>query len=135
METFNFSDILIRWDEKYNIKSVKLMLSVSVWMSVMNVFVFVYILPISQVQNLTLRSQKLGVLSSSQNGPPKSSSQTQSLSLCANKPVSSTKGSQPDPSESNRKGDSPTPECRSTPVTRTSSIHQLITPGRVKMKL
>uniref|UniRef100_A0A8B9ST98 Polyhomeotic homolog 3 n=1 Tax=Anas platyrhynchos TaxID=8839 RepID=A0A8B9ST98_ANAPL len=72
----------------------------------------------TQVQNLTLRSQKLGVLSSSQNGPPKSSSQTQSLSLCANKPVSSTKGSQPDPSESNRKGDSPTPD-----------IHQLITPA------
>ncbi|OXB82502.1 UNVERIFIED_CONTAM: hypothetical protein H355_000760 [Colinus virginianus] len=84
----------------------------------------------TQVQNLTLRSQKLGVLSSSQNGPPKSSSQTQSLSLCANKPVSSTKGSQPESSESNRKGDSPTPECRSTPVTRTSSIHQLITPAQ-----
>uniref|UniRef100_A0A8C9EQ63 Polyhomeotic homolog 3 n=1 Tax=Pavo cristatus TaxID=9049 RepID=A0A8C9EQ63_PAVCR len=83
----------------------------------------------TQVQNLTLRSQKLGVLSGSQNGPPKSSSQTQSLSLCANKPVTSTKGSQPESSESNRKGDSPAPECRSTPVTRTSSIHQLITPA------
>ncbi|XP_010571174.1 polyhomeotic-like protein 3 isoform X2 [Haliaeetus albicilla] len=83
----------------------------------------------TQVQNLTLRSQKLGVLSSSQNGPPKSSSQTQSLSLCPNKPVTSSKGSQPDPSESNRKGESPTPECRSTPVTRTSSIHHLITPA------
>ncbi|PKU30057.1 polyhomeotichypothetical protein [Limosa lapponica baueri] len=80
------------------------------------------------VQNLTLRSQKLGVLSSSQNGPPKSSSQSQSLSLCPNKPVTSSKGSQPDPSESNRKGESPTPECRSTPVTRTSSIHHLIAP-------
>ncbi|XP_068810577.1 polyhomeotic-like protein 3 isoform X2 [Struthio camelus] len=83
----------------------------------------------TQVQNLTLRSQKLGVLSGSQNGPPKSSSQTQSLSLCPNKPVTSTKGSQPDSSESNRKGESPTPECRSTPVTRTPSIHQLITPA------
>ncbi|KAM4659377.1 polyhomeotic-like protein 3 isoform 3-T5 [Amazona ochrocephala] len=83
----------------------------------------------TQVQNLTLRSQKLGVLSSSQNGPPKSSSQTQSLSLCPNKPVTSSKGSQPDPSESNRKGESPTPECRSTPVTRASSIHHLITPA------
>ncbi|XP_039929980.1 polyhomeotic-like protein 3 isoform X6 [Hirundo rustica] len=81
----------------------------------------------TQVQNLTLRSQKLGVLSSSQNGPPKSSSQTQSL--CASKAVSSSKGSQPDPSESNRKGESPAPECRSTPVTRTSSIHHLITPA------
>ncbi|NXA07006.1 PHC3 protein, partial [Sapayoa aenigma] len=81
----------------------------------------------TQVQNLTLRSQKLGVLSSSQNGPPKSSSQ--SLSLCPNRPVPSSKGSQPDPSESNRKGESPTPECRSTPVTRTSSIHHLITPA------
>ncbi|XP_031975518.1 polyhomeotic-like protein 3 isoform X3 [Corvus moneduloides] len=81
----------------------------------------------TQVQNLTLRSQKLGVLSSSQNGPPKSSSQTQSL--CPSKPVSSSKGSQPDPSESNRKGESPAPECRSTPVTRTSSIHHLITPA------
>lgn len=87
---------------------------------------------ISQVQNLTLRSQKLGVLSSSQNGPPKSSSQTQSLSLCANKPVTSTKGIQPESSDSNRKGDSPAPECRSAPVTRTSSIHQLITPGRLR---
>ncbi|XP_062458984.1 polyhomeotic-like protein 3 isoform X6 [Pezoporus occidentalis] len=83
----------------------------------------------TQVQNLTLRSQKLGVLSSSQNGPSKSSSQTQSLSLCPNKPVTSSKGSQPDPSESNRKGESPTPECRSTPVTRASSIHHLITPA------
>ncbi|NXK94383.1 PHC3 protein, partial [Formicarius rufipectus] len=83
----------------------------------------------TQVQNLTLRSQKLGVLSSSQNGPPKSSSQTQSLSLCSNKPVTSSKGSQPDPSESNRKGESPTLECRSTPVTRTSSIHHLVTPA------
>ncbi|NWT16270.1 PHC3 protein, partial [Vireo altiloquus] len=81
----------------------------------------------TQVQNLTLRSQKLGVLSSSQNGPPKSSSQTQSL--CPSKPVSSSKGSQPDASESNRKGESPAPECRSTPVTRTSSIHHLITPA------
>nr|XP_021156206.1 polyhomeotic-like protein 3 isoform X2 [Columba livia] len=81
----------------------------------------------TQVQNLTLRSQKLGVLSGSQNGPPKSSSQAPSLSLC--KPATSSKGSQPDPSESNRKGESPTPECRSTPVTRTSSIHHLITPA------
>ncbi|XP_050164025.1 polyhomeotic-like protein 3 isoform X3 [Myiozetetes cayanensis] len=83
----------------------------------------------TQVQNLTLRSQKLGVLSSSQNGPPKSSTQSQSLSLCPSKPISSSKGSQADPNESNRKGESPTPECRSTPVTRTSSIHHLITPA------
>ncbi|NXD09717.1 PHC3 protein, partial [Nothocercus nigrocapillus] len=83
----------------------------------------------TQVQNLTLRSQKLGVLSGSQNGPPKSSSQTQALSLCPPKPATSTKGSQPDSSESNRKSESPTPECRSTPVTRTPSIHQLITPA------
>ncbi|XP_027747119.1 polyhomeotic-like protein 3 isoform X4 [Empidonax traillii] len=83
----------------------------------------------TQVQNLTLRSQKLGVLSSSQNGPPKSSTQSQSLSLCPSKPVSSSKGSQADPNESNRKGESPSPECRSTPVTRTSSIHHLITPA------
>ncbi|RLW00629.1 hypothetical protein DV515_00008576, partial [Chloebia gouldiae] len=81
----------------------------------------------TQVQNLTLRSQKLGVLSSSQNGPPKSSSPTQSL--CPSKAVSSSKGSQPEPSESKRKGESPAAECRSTPVTRTSSIHHLITPA------
>ncbi|XP_066181815.1 polyhomeotic-like protein 3 isoform X2 [Sylvia atricapilla] len=81
----------------------------------------------TQVQNLTLRSQKLGVLSSSQNGPPKSSSQSQSL--CPSKGASSSKGSQPDPPESSRKGESPAPECRSTPVTRTSSIHHLITPA------
>ncbi|XP_066049810.1 polyhomeotic-like protein 3 isoform X2 [Chamaea fasciata] len=80
----------------------------------------------TQVQNLTLRSQKLGVLSSSQNGPPKSSSQSQSL--CPSKAASSSKGSQADPSESTRK-ESPAPECRSTPVTRTSSIHHLITPA------
>ncbi|XP_067392727.1 polyhomeotic-like protein 3 isoform X2 [Emydura macquarii macquarii] len=81
------------------------------------------------VQNLTLRSQKLGVLCSSQNGPPKSSSQAQSLALCTNKTVTGTKGSQPDSPDSNRKGESPSPECRSTSVTRTSSIHQLITPA------
>ncbi|XP_039569413.1 polyhomeotic-like protein 3 isoform X7 [Passer montanus] len=81
----------------------------------------------TQVQNLTLRSQKLGVLSSSQNGPPKSSSQAPSL--CPSKAASSSKGSQADPSESNRKGESPAPECRSTPATRTSSIHHLITPA------
>ncbi|XP_062355095.1 polyhomeotic-like protein 3 [Cinclus cinclus] len=81
----------------------------------------------TQVQNLTVRSQKLGVLSSSQNGPPKSSSQTQSL--CPSKAASSSKGSQAEPSESNRKGESPAPECRSTPVTRTSSIHHLIAPA------
>ncbi|KYO34085.1 polyhomeotic-like protein 3 [Alligator mississippiensis] len=82
-----------------------------------------------RVQNLTLRSQKPGVLSSSPTGQPKSSSQAQSLALCPNKTAISTKGSQPDPAESNRKGESPTSESRSTPVTRTSSIHQLIAPA------
>ncbi|KAF6120963.1 polyhomeotic-like protein 3 [Phyllostomus discolor] len=83
------------------------------------------------VQNLTLRSQKLGVLSSSQNGPPKSTSQTQSLTICHNKTtVTSSKISQRDPSpENNRKGESPSLESRSTAVTRTSSIHQLIAPA------
>ncbi|XP_061050469.1 polyhomeotic-like protein 3 isoform X4 [Eubalaena glacialis] len=85
----------------------------------------------TQVQNLTLRSQKLGVLSSSQNGPPKSTSQTQSLTICHNKTtVTSSKISQRDPSpESNKKGESPSLESRSTAVTRTSSIHQLIAPA------
>ncbi|XP_034636549.1 polyhomeotic-like protein 3 isoform X4 [Trachemys scripta elegans] len=83
----------------------------------------------TQVQNLTLRSQKLGVLCSSQNGPPKNSSQAQSLALCTNKTVTGTKASQPDSPDSNRKGESPTSECRSTSVTRTSSIHQLIAPA------
>ncbi|XP_043329703.1 polyhomeotic-like protein 3 isoform X6 [Cervus canadensis] len=85
----------------------------------------------TQVQNLTLRSQKLGVLSSSQNGPPKSTSQTQSLTVCHNKTtVTSSKISQRDPSpESNKKGESPGLESRSTAVTRTSSIHQLIAPA------
>ncbi|XP_070365564.1 polyhomeotic-like protein 3 isoform X8 [Equus asinus] len=85
----------------------------------------------TSVQNLTLRSQKLGVLSSSQNGPPKSTSQTQSLTICHNKTtVTSSKISQRDPSpESNKKGESPGLESRSTAVTRTSSIHQLIAPA------
>nr|XP_012634719.1 polyhomeotic-like protein 3 isoform X7 [Microcebus murinus] len=85
----------------------------------------------TQVQNLTLRSQKLGILSSSQNGPPKSTSQTQSLTICHNKTtVTSSKISQRDPSpESNKKGESPSLESRSTAVTRTSSIHQLIAPA------
>ncbi|XP_061493280.1 polyhomeotic-like protein 3 isoform X2 [Rhineura floridana] len=83
----------------------------------------------TQVQNLTLRSQKLGVLSNSQNGSPKSSSQAQTLAVCPNKPVTSTKASQSDPLESKRKGDSPTAEPRSPAVTRTSSIHQLIAPA------
>uniref|UniRef100_A0A286XXL0 Polyhomeotic homolog 3 n=2 Tax=Cavia porcellus TaxID=10141 RepID=A0A286XXL0_CAVPO len=83
------------------------------------------------VQNLTLRSQKLGVLSSSQTGPPKSTSQTQSLTICHNKTtVTSSKVSQRDPSpETNKKGESPSLESRSTAVTRTSSIHQLIAPA------
>uniref|UniRef100_A0A673TXX7 Polyhomeotic homolog 3 n=1 Tax=Suricata suricatta TaxID=37032 RepID=A0A673TXX7_SURSU len=85
----------------------------------------------TSVQNLTLRSQKLGVLSSSQNGPPKSTGQTQSLTICHNKTtVTSSKISQRDPSpESNKKGESPSLESRSTAVTRTSSIHQLIAPA------
>ncbi|XP_008828339.1 polyhomeotic-like protein 3 isoform X3 [Nannospalax galili] len=85
----------------------------------------------TQVQNLTLRSQKLGVLSSSQNGPPKSTGQTQSLAICHNKTtVTSSKISQRDPSpESSKKGESPSLEPRSTAVTRTSSIHQLIAPA------
>ncbi|XP_064234978.1 polyhomeotic-like protein 3 isoform X7 [Aotus nancymaae] len=85
----------------------------------------------TSVQNLTLRSQKLGVLSSSQNGPPKSTSQTQSLTICHNKTtVTSSKISQRDPSpESNKKAESPSLESRSTAVTRTSSIHQLIAPA------
>ncbi|XP_032486566.1 polyhomeotic-like protein 3 isoform X7 [Phocoena sinus] len=85
----------------------------------------------TSVQNLTLRSQKLGVLSSSQNGPPKSTSQTQSLTICHNKTtVTSSKISQRDPSpESNKKGENPSLESRSTAVTRTSSIHQLIAPA------
>ncbi|XP_068939675.1 polyhomeotic-like protein 3 isoform X4 [Petaurus breviceps papuanus] len=85
----------------------------------------------TQVQNLTLCSQKLGVLSSSQNGPPKSSSQAQSLTICHNKTtVTSSKTSQRDASpESNKKGESPSLESRSTAVTRTSSIHQLIAPA------
>ncbi|XP_020835933.1 polyhomeotic-like protein 3 isoform X4 [Phascolarctos cinereus] len=83
------------------------------------------------VQNLTLCSQKLGVLSSSQNGPPKNSSQAQSLTICHNKTtVTSSKTSQRDASpESNKKGESPSLESRSTAVTRTSSIHQLIAPA------
>ncbi|XP_055966606.1 polyhomeotic-like protein 3 [Sorex fumeus] len=85
----------------------------------------------TQVQNLTLRSQKLGVLSSSQNGPPKSTNQTQSLTICHNKTtVTSSKISQRDSSpESSKKGESPSLESRSTAVTRTSSIHQLIAPA------
>uniref|UniRef100_A0A7N4V4C1 Polyhomeotic homolog 3 n=1 Tax=Sarcophilus harrisii TaxID=9305 RepID=A0A7N4V4C1_SARHA len=85
----------------------------------------------TQVQNLTLCSQKLGVLSSSQNGPPKSSSQAQSLTICHNKTtVTSSKTSQRDASpESHKKGESPSLESRSTAVTRTSSIHQLIAPA------
>ncbi|XP_042134817.1 polyhomeotic-like protein 3 isoform X5 [Peromyscus maniculatus bairdii] len=84
----------------------------------------------AQVQNLTLRSQKLGVLSSSQNGPPKSAGQTQSLTICHNKTtVTSSKISQRDPSPESKKGGSPSLESRSTAVTRTSSIHQLIAPA------
>ncbi|XP_075403127.1 polyhomeotic-like protein 3 isoform X3 [Tenrec ecaudatus] len=85
----------------------------------------------TQVQNLTLRSQKLGVLSSSQNGPPKSVGQTQSLTVCHNKTtVTSSRVSQRDPSpECNKKGESSSLESRSTAVTRTSSIHQLIAPA------
>ncbi|XP_020835935.1 polyhomeotic-like protein 3 isoform X5 [Phascolarctos cinereus] len=85
----------------------------------------------TSVQNLTLCSQKLGVLSSSQNGPPKNSSQAQSLTICHNKTtVTSSKTSQRDASpESNKKGESPSLESRSTAVTRTSSIHQLIAPA------
>ncbi|XP_052036650.1 polyhomeotic-like protein 3 isoform X7 [Apodemus sylvaticus] len=82
------------------------------------------------VQNLTLRSQKLGVLSSSQNGSPKSAGQTQSLTICHNKTtVTSSKISQRDPSPESAKGGSPGLESRSTAVTRTSSIHQLIAPA------
>ncbi|XP_036018989.1 polyhomeotic-like protein 3 isoform X6 [Mus musculus] len=84
----------------------------------------------AQVQNLTLRSQKLGVLSSSQNGSPKSAGQTQSLTICHNKTtVTSSKISQRDPSPESKKGGSPGLESRSTAVTRTSSIHQLIAPA------
>ncbi|XP_059121289.1 polyhomeotic-like protein 3 isoform X4 [Peromyscus eremicus] len=82
------------------------------------------------VQNLTLRSQKLGVLSSSQNGPPKSAGPTQSLTICHNKTtVTSSKLSQRDPSPESKKGGSPSLDSRSTAVTRTSSIHQLIAPA------
>ncbi|XP_031232359.1 polyhomeotic-like protein 3 isoform X4 [Mastomys coucha] len=82
------------------------------------------------VQNLTLRSQKLGVLSSSQNGSPKSAGQTQSLTICHNKTtVTSSKISQRDPSPESKRGGSPGLESRSTAVTRTSSIHQLIAPA------
>ncbi|XP_031232360.1 polyhomeotic-like protein 3 isoform X5 [Mastomys coucha] len=84
----------------------------------------------AQVQNLTLRSQKLGVLSSSQNGSPKSAGQTQSLTICHNKTtVTSSKISQRDPSPESKRGGSPGLESRSTAVTRTSSIHQLIAPA------
>lgn len=103
------------------------MLSVAIYIKLQ--IEFSYIL---QVQNLTLRSQKLGVLSSPQNGSPKSNSQAQTLAVCANKPVTSTKASQSDPVESKRKGDSPTAEPRSPAVTRTSNIHQLIAPGRME---
>lgn len=103
------------------------MLSVAIYIKLQ--IEFSYIL---QVQNLTLRSQKLGVLSSPQNGSPKSNSQAQTLAVCANKPVTSTKASQSDPVESKRKGDSPTAEPQSPAVTRTSNIHQLIAPGRME---
>uniref|UniRef100_A0A2D4KJY8 Uncharacterized protein n=1 Tax=Micrurus paraensis TaxID=1970185 RepID=A0A2D4KJY8_9SAUR len=83
----------------------------------------------TQVQNLTLRSQKLGVLSTSQNGTPKSSSQPQTLAVCPSKSVTGAKASHSD-LESKRKGDSPNAEPRSPAVTRTSSIHQLMAPGR-----
>ncbi|XP_070609715.1 polyhomeotic-like protein 3 isoform X5 [Erythrolamprus reginae] len=80
------------------------------------------------VQNLTLRSQKLGALSTSQNGTPKTSSQPQALAVCPSKSVTGTKASQSD-LESKRKGDSPNVEPRSPAVTRTSSIHQLMAPA------
>ncbi|ETE69843.1 Polyhomeotic-like protein 3 [Ophiophagus hannah] len=80
------------------------------------------------VQNLTLRSQKLGVLSTSQNGTPKSSSQPQTLAVCPSKSVTGAKASQSD-LEGKRKGDSPNAEPRSPAVTRTSSIHQLMAPA------
>ncbi|XP_063162527.1 polyhomeotic-like protein 3 isoform X2 [Candoia aspera] len=83
----------------------------------------------TQVQNLTLRSQKLGVLSSSQNGTPKICSQPQTLAVCPSKPITSAKASQSDLLESKRKGDSPNAEPRSPAVTRTSSIHQLMAPA------
>ncbi|XP_070609714.1 polyhomeotic-like protein 3 isoform X4 [Erythrolamprus reginae] len=82
----------------------------------------------TQVQNLTLRSQKLGALSTSQNGTPKTSSQPQALAVCPSKSVTGTKASQSD-LESKRKGDSPNVEPRSPAVTRTSSIHQLMAPA------
>ncbi|KAJ6660964.1 hypothetical protein lerEdw1_016984 [Lerista edwardsae] len=108
------------------------LLTMTTWSIATNIklqFGFSYIFFL-QVQNLTLRSQKLGVLSSPQNGSPKSSSQAQTLlAVCPNKPVTSTKASQSDPLESKRKGDSPTAEPRSPAVTRTSSIHQLLAPA------
>ncbi|XP_029471001.1 polyhomeotic-like protein 3 isoform X3 [Rhinatrema bivittatum] len=75
----------------------------------------------TQVQNLTLRGQ--------QNGPPKTIGQSQPLAINHKTTASISKVSQPDLSpESNKKGESPGPESRSTAVTRPSSVHPLIAP-------
>nr|XP_033813967.1 LOW QUALITY PROTEIN: polyhomeotic-like protein 3 [Geotrypetes seraphini] len=76
----------------------------------------------TQVQNLTVRGQ--------QNGPQKTISQSQPLAVSHKATTSVSKVSHPDLSpESNKKGESPGPELRSTTVTRPSSLHPLIAPA------
>ncbi|XP_030072640.1 polyhomeotic-like protein 3 [Microcaecilia unicolor] len=76
----------------------------------------------TQVQNLTVRGQ--------QNGPPKTTGQSQPLAISHKATTSVSKVNQPDLSpENNKKGESPGPESRSTAVTRPSSLHPLIAPA------
>ncbi|KAM4694045.1 polyhomeotic-like protein 3 [Discoglossus pictus] len=82
----------------------------------------------TQVQNLTLRNQPVLEMSCPQNSPPKMNSHDQ-LAICHKTTVTSSKAIHTDSLyDHNRKGESPGSESRCTAVTRTSSLHQLITP-------
>ncbi|XP_069069282.1 polyhomeotic-like protein 3 [Pleurodeles waltl] len=79
----------------------------------------------AQVQNVALHSQQLGALSCSQKSPPRICTQSHATAVSHKPTVTSSKVTQSDISvEINRK--SPSQESRSTTVTHTSSLHQII---------
>ncbi|XP_071998939.1 polyhomeotic-like protein 3 isoform X2 [Engystomops pustulosus] len=80
----------------------------------------------SQVQNLTLRNPPILEISCPQNSPPKINNHDQPLAMCHKTTVTSSKTIHTDSYEANRKGECPGSESRC--VTRTASLHQLLTP-------
>ncbi|XP_018119198.1 polyhomeotic-like protein 3 isoform X2 [Xenopus laevis] len=83
----------------------------------------------SAAQNLTIRSQPMLEMSFPNHSPSKPSNQDHPLAICHKTTVASSKTIHADATmENNQKDESSVSDSRCTAVTRTSNLHQLISP-------